>query len=87
MVNKFGVHVGEGEVCAASVPAERKTAIASVTGKIATVRVCMKVFISRRDRISDAAASIKLPITPGSVCISGAGERVPRDRELSVNAV
>ncbi|HWN65828.1 MAG TPA: hypothetical protein VNN24_09095 [Candidatus Binatus sp.] len=29
MVNKFGVHVGVGEVCAASVPAERKTAIAS----------------------------------------------------------
>src|SRR5437867_5979213 len=47
MVNKFGVHVGVGEVGAASVPAERKTAIASITGKIATVRVCMTFSISR----------------------------------------
>ena len=87
MVNKFGLHVGVGEVCATSGPTERKTAIASVRIRTAAVRVCIKSFDFEADRISDAAASIKLPITPGSVCISGAGERVPRDRELSVSAV
>jgi len=80
MVNKFGVHVGVGEGCAARGPAERETAIASITGKIATVRVCMKVFISRRDRISDAAASIKLPIPPGSACVPRADEAVSGSR-------
>lgn len=39
MVNKFGVHVGVGEVCAASGPAQRETAIAGVTDRIITVRV------------------------------------------------
>src|SRR5437588_11667739 len=61
MVNKVGVHVDEGEVCAASVPAERKTAIASVTGKIATVRVCMKLSISRTtmsSRVRDSSTSL-----------------------------
>jgi argininosuccinate synthase len=47
MVNNCGVHVGVGEGCAASGPAETKSAIASVTVRIATVRVCMKPFISR----------------------------------------
>ena len=87
MVNNCGVHVGVGEVCAASGPAHSETAMASISGRIAMVRVRIRFLISRRDRISDAAASVKFPITPGSVCISGAGERVPRDRELSVSAV
>ena len=86
MVNNCGVHVGVGEVCAASGPAERKTAIASVTGRIATVRVRINFFISK-PVYQTRPSLVKLPITPGSVCISGAGERVPRDRELSVSAV
>ena len=60
MVNKFGVHVGVGEVCAASGPAARKTAIASVTVRIATVRPCIS-FRFRADDVSEAAASVKFP--------------------------
>jgi hypothetical protein len=62
MVNEFGVHVGEGvgEVCAASGPAQRETATASVTHRIVTVRVCMTLSISR-PVYHTAAASVKLP--------------------------
>ena len=62
MVNKFGVHVGVGDVCAASVPAQREIATASITGRIARVRFWIKSSISRAVRVSDAAASVKLPV-------------------------
>ena len=63
MVNEFGVHVGEGvgEVCAASGPAQRETATASVTDRIVTVRVCIRPLMLRRVSVSNAAASFKLP--------------------------
>jgi len=40
----------------------------------------------RRDHISGAPASVKLPITPGSARVSGTGERV-RDREVFVRTM
>jgi len=57
MVNKFGVHVGVGEVCAASGPARRETAIASISGRIATVRVRM-TFDFEADHVSNGAALV-----------------------------
>jgi hypothetical protein len=45
MINNCGVHVGVGEGCAASGPAQRETAIASVMDRIATIRVYIKVSI------------------------------------------
>src|SRR2546423_13039009 len=65
MVKKFGLHAGVGEVCAASGPAERKTVIASVTVKIATVLVRMKSFILRPVRISDTARLGQAPRQSG----------------------
>ena len=49
-----------GEGCAASGPAKRKTAIASIMDGIATVRVCTPSSISS-PRVSNAAASVKFP--------------------------
>ena len=36
--------------------------MASITDRIATVRVCLRFFIWRRDHVSEATASAKLPI-------------------------
>src|SRR5436190_18410321 len=44
---------GVGEVCAASGPAQRNTAMASIRDRIGTLRVCIKRFVSRPDRIPD----------------------------------
>ena len=86
---QIGLHVGVG--CAASVPAERKTAIASVTGKIATVRVCMTFSISRltmyqtrlpRSRSRRVRETDSLPAACGRLACWRAR---PRDRELSVS--
>ena len=49
-VNKFG-----SRVCAASGPAQRKTAMARVTDRIATVRVCIKFSVSRPTAYQTAA--------------------------------
>ena len=55
--------------CAASGPAQRETAIARVTDRIATVRVCIKAFISRADDVSDATASVKFLGSPASCAL------------------
>jgi hypothetical protein len=84
MVNKFGVHVGEG--CAASGPAQKKTAVASITDRIDTVRVRMKFSFSGATVYQTAAASVKLPITP---CSGRRGDlaSASRDREVFVRTM
>ena len=76
MVNNCGVHVGVGEVCAASGPAQREITTASITGRIATVRVCIKSFISRPNDIPNRECLSQAPVSLGSACVSRAGERV-----------
>src|SRR5207249_5945628 len=78
MVNKLGVHVGEGvgEDCAASGPAQKKTAIASIRDSIGTVQVCIKPFVSRRNGISDPGCLCQAPGRLGSARVPRAGERV-----------
>src|SRR6266568_3175839 len=73
MINEFGVHVGVGEVCAASGPAQRKTAMAGISGRIATVRVRITFSISK-PVYQTRPSLVKLPITPGSGRVPRAGE-------------
>ncbi|SRR6266540_2703649 len=75
MVNNCGVHVGVGEVCAASGSAHSETAMAGISGRIATVRACIKFFISKRV-YQTRPCLVKLPITPGGARVPRAGERV-----------
>lgn len=84
MVNEFGVHVGEGvgEVCAASGPAQRETATASITDRIETVRACMIFSISKPTVYQTAAASVKLP-APAERSVN----RVSNTSKLSHQAV
>src|SRR5712691_2009991 len=65
MVNEFGVHVGVGEVCAASGPAHSETAMAGISGRIAMARVRITFSISK-PVYQTRPSLVKLPITPGS---------------------
>ena len=90
MVNKLHWRSGDsGKLSrgfATSGPIEREVAIASVTARIATVRVRIKFFISRAVRVSDTAASVKLPglfdgadwttVFAGEICFSKTAEIV-----------
>src|SRR6266481_2547081 len=73
MVNEFGVHVGVGEVCAASGPAHSETATASISGRIATVRVRITFSISK-PVYQTRPSLVKPPITQGSARVPRAGE-------------